>query len=115
MAAHNQRSKTEKYLLFYKRKRDPGDLHEDLLISINLRSAKPLVLPSFLHLQVNILEATADALYSNAEVMIDSNLIKTLLHHDAKDANVTMGISIAGSVMNNCLPAGVANQLLLAH
>lgn len=32
-----------------------------------------------------------------------------------RDAKVTLGISIAGSVMSNCLPAGVANQLLLAQ
>mmetsp|Transcript_1798 Transcript_1798/g.3860 ORF Transcript_1798/g.3860 Transcript_1798/m.3860 type:complete len:1156 (-) Transcript_1798:61-3528(-) len=66
---------------------------------------------------VNILEAIADALYSNAEVMIDavSDLIETLLRYDARDANVTLGISIAGSVMSNCLPPGVANQLLFAQ
>ncbi|KAL7530460.1 hypothetical protein ACHAXR_006117, partial [Thalassiosira sp. AJA248-18] len=66
---------------------------------------------------VNILEAIADALYSNAEVMIDavSDLIETLLKHDTRDANVTLGISIAGSVMSNCLPPVVGNQLMLAQ
>lgn len=66
---------------------------------------------------VNILEAIADALYSNAEVLIDaiSDLIETLLLYDARDANVTSGISIVGSVMSNCMPAGVSNQLLLAQ
>eukprot|EP00578_Thalassiosira_sp_NH16_P025166 CAMPEP_0181087580 /NCGR_PEP_ID=MMETSP1071-20121207/6347_1 /TAXON_ID=35127 /ORGANISM="Thalassiosira sp., Strain NH16" /LENGTH=1183 /DNA_ID=CAMNT_0023169475 /DNA_START=176 /DNA_END=3724 /DNA_ORIENTATION=- len=74
---------------------------------------------------INILEAIADALYSNAEILIDavSDLIETLLRYDARDANVTLGISIAGSVMSeHILPmaqAGgggiVADQLLLAR
>ena len=68
-------------------------------------------------MQINIIEAVADALYSNSESTIDavSDLIETLLRRDAKGANVTLGISIAGSVMSNLLPAGVANELLVAQ
>ena len=49
--------------------------------------------------------------------MIDavSDLIETMLKHDAREANVSLGISIAGSVMSNCLPPGMANQLLTAQ
>mmetsp|Transcript_14196 Transcript_14196/g.30254 ORF Transcript_14196/g.30254 Transcript_14196/m.30254 type:complete len:1153 (-) Transcript_14196:223-3681(-) len=82
----------------------------DSIGSVKLRSI-------FSSSNINILEAIADALYSNAEIMIDavSDLIETLLDHDANNANVSLGISIAGSVMNNCLPSGMANQLLLAQ
>jgi hypothetical protein len=68
-------------------------------------------------IQVNILEAIADALYSNSEATIDavSDLIETLLRHDAKGAKVTLGLSIAGSVMGNLLPEGVANEMLVAQ
>lgn len=66
---------------------------------------------------MNILEAIADALYSNAEIMIDavSDLIETLLTYDAREANVNLGISIAGSVMNNIMPSGIANELMVAQ
>lgn len=68
-------------------------------------------------MQINIIEAIADALYSNSESTIDavSDLIETLLRRDSKGANVTLGISIVGSVMGNLLPAGVANDLLVAQ
>jgi hypothetical protein len=67
-------------------------------------------------IQVNILEVIADALYSNSEAAIDavSDLIETLLRQDAKGAKVTLGLSIAGSVMGNLLPEGAANDMLLA-
>lgn len=49
--------------------------------------------------------------------MIDavSDLIETLLKHDGRDANVTLGISITQSVMSSFLPAGAANPLMLAQ
>lgn len=68
-------------------------------------------------MQINILEAIADALYSNSEPVIDAvaDLIENLLERDADGANIARGISVAGSVMNNCLPPGMANQLMIAQ
>ena len=49
--------------------------------------------------------------------MIDavSDLIETLLNHDAKDASVSLGVSIASSVMSNVVPPGVSSQLSMAQ
>ena len=68
-------------------------------------------------MQINILEAIADALYSNAEVMIDavSDLIETLLDRDAEGSNVTLGVSITSSVMSTWFQGGVPDQLRLAQ
>ena len=68
-------------------------------------------------LQVNILEAIADALYSNSEVLIDavSDLIETLLKLDAKEAKVALGLSITESVMSHLLPAGASDPLAMAQ
>ena len=52
--------------------------------------------------QINILETIADALYSDAENVVDavSDLVDTLLQLDSRDANLALGITIAQSVMN---------------
>ncbi len=44
-----------------------------------------------------------------------SDLIEVLLRHDARGAKVALGISIAGSVMNDFMPASVANELAVAQ
>jgi len=51
----------------------------------------------------SILEAIANALYSNSNIIIDavSDLIETLLTHDANEASLSLGMSIAGSFMSN--------------
>jgi len=51
----------------------------------------------------SVLEAIANALYSNSNIIIDavSDLIETLLTHDANEASLSLGMSIAGSLMSN--------------
>jgi hypothetical protein len=44
-----------------------------------------------------------------------SDLVETLLRHDATDAKVSLGMSIVESVMSNSVPVGIANQLLVAQ
>lgn len=71
--------------------------------------------------QINILEAIADALYSNSEAVIDavSDLIDEILQRDTKHAHVSLGLSIASSVICNVALPGttgdLAQQLPLAN
>lgn len=44
-----------------------------------------------------------------------SDLVETLLRHDATDAKVSLGMSIVESVMSSSVPAGMAKQLLVAQ
>ncbi len=69
------------------------------------------------NLQINILEAIASALSSNAKITLDavSDLVETLLRNDAADAKISLGMSIVESVMGSNVPAGVADQLLVAQ
>ncbi|ACI64744.1 predicted protein [Thalassiosira pseudonana CCMP1335] len=70
---------------------------------------------------INILEAIADALYSNSEAVIDavSDLIDEILQRDTKHAHVSLGLSIASSVICNVALPGttgdLAQQLPLAN
>ena len=67
------------------------------------------------HLQINILEAIADSLYSNSEQVIDavSDLIETILKIDSMSNQVSSGLSIAQAVLSST--ALGSNSLLLAQ
>ena len=65
-------------------------------------------------MQINILEAIADALYSNSELVIDSisDLIDTMLKIDSLGNNVSSGLSIAQAVLGAAFDS---NSLLMAQ
>ncbi|KAL7551893.1 hypothetical protein ACHAWF_015096 [Thalassiosira exigua] len=71
----------------------------------------------FASTDMNIIETIADALYSNAEIVIDavSDLVDTLLEFDDQEAEVSMGISIAEAVMGNVNVPGMSDQLAMAR